>query len=231
MFIGHFAVAFAAKRAAPRTSLGVLFAACQLPDLVWPIFLLLGWERVRIAPGDTAFSPLAFEHYPYTHSLLATLAWAVAAALVYWLWSRSRVGAVVVGLLVFSHWVLDWITHRPDLPLYPGSSFVGLGLWNSVAATLAVELVLFAVGLIIYIASTRSRGWTGNLLLAALVLVLLVIYAGNLFGAPPPNPRALAWFALAAWVLPFWAYAVDRYRPVMEMRGASSTAGASLPVR
>jgi membrane-bound metal-dependent hydrolase YbcI (DUF457 family) len=215
MFIGHFAVAFAAKRAAPKTSLGVLFAACQLPDLIWPVFLLLGWERVRIEPGVTAFSPLAFEHYPWTHSLLATVGWAVAAAILYGLWSRSRVGATMVGLLVLSHWVLDWVMHRPDLPLYPGSSFVGLGLWNSVAATLAVELVLFAIGLVIYLASTRSRGWTGNLLLAALVIMLLVIYTGDLFGSPPTDERALAWFALAGWILPFWAYAVDRYRPTL----------------
>jgi len=215
MFIGHFAVAFAAKRAVPKTSLGVLFAACQLPDLIWPIFLLLGWERVRIAPGTTAFSPLDFEHYPYTHSLLATLGWAVAAALAYWLWSRSRRGAAVVGLLVFSHWLLDWVMHRPDLPLYPGSSFFGLGLWNSVAATLAVELAVFSIGFIIYLASTRSTGWTGNLLLAALVLLLLVIYTGDLFGSPPTDARALAWFALAGWILPFWAYGVDRYRPTI----------------
>lgn len=215
MFIGHFAVAFAAKRAAPKTSLGVLFAACQLPDLIWPVFLLLGWERVRIEPGVTAFSPLAFEHYPWTHSLLATVGWAVAAAILYGLWSRSRVGATMVGLLVLSHWVLDWVMHRPDLPLYPGSGFVGLGLWNSVAATLAVELVLFAIGLVIYLASTRSRGWTGNLLLAALVIMLLVIYTGDLFGSPPSDERALAWFALAGWILPFWAYAVDRYRPTL----------------
>jgi hypothetical protein len=125
------------------------------------------------------------------------------------------VGATMVGLLVLSHWVLDWVMHRPDLPLYPGSGFVGLGLWNSVAATLAVELVLFAIGLVIYLASTRSRGWTGNLLLAALVIMLLVIYTGDLFGSPPSDERALAWFALAGWILPFWAYAVDRYRPTL----------------
>lgn len=215
MFIGHFALAFAAKRAAPKTSLGVLFAACQLPDLIWPILLLLGWERVRIAPGDTAFSPLAFEHYPITHSLLATLAWAVAAALAYGLWSRSRVGAGVVGALVFSHWVLDWLTHRPDLPLYPGGPYLGLGLWNSVAATLSIEIALFVVGLVIYLASTRSRGLTGNLSLATLVVVLLLIYTSNFFGPPPENPRALAWFALAGWILPFWAAWVDRYRPAV----------------
>lgn len=224
MFIGHFALALAAKRAAPRVSLGVLFAACQLPDLVWPVLLLAGAERVRIAPGATAFTPLDFTHYPITHSLLAALGWAALAGALYAWWRRDRRGAAVVGLLAASHWVLDWVTHRPDLPLYPGGARVGLGLWNSVAGTLAVECALFAAGLGLYLAAARPRGAVRWAAPGTLVLLLLAIYLGGLVGPPPPDERALAWFAMTAWLIPFWAALADRRRE--EAQGATLSAPA-----
>ena len=140
MFIGHVAVGLASKRLAPGTSLGLLVAAPLAVDLLWPVFVLAGWEQVRVAPGDTAVTPLEFISYPWSHSLLMAVVWSVLAASAYWLWRRYRAGALVLGAGVLSHWVLDAISHRPDLPLYPGSSIkIGLGLWNSVPATIAVE--------------------------------------------------------------------------------------------
>lgn len=213
MFIGHFAVALAAKRAAPRTSLGVLFAACQLPDLIWPVLLLSGAEQVRITPGATAFNPLEFTHYPISHSLLAMAMWGVLAAGLYWLARRDRAGALAVGLLVVSHWVLDWVTHAPDLPLYPGGPRAGLGLWHSVTATLLVEGALFAAGLGVYLATARPRSAARWVSLGALVALLLFVYLGGVGGPPPADVRSLAWFAMAAWIVPFWAAAVDRRPP------------------
>lgn len=202
MFIGHFAAAMAVKPQAPRASLGWLFAATQLPDLLWPVFLLLGWEQVRIAPGDTAFTPLAFTHYPWSHSLLMDVVWGALLGALYFARSRDRRGAVVVAALVVSHWILDAIAHRPDLPLVPGDARrVGLGLWNSVPATLVVELALFGVALAMYLRATRPRDRIGRLALAALVLILLVSYFGNVFGPPPPGVTPVALAGLSMWLL------------------------------
>src|SRR5512140_2569440 len=143
MFIGHFAVGLATKRLAPRTSLGTLFAAAQLLDLVWPVLVLLGLEEVRVDPGNTAFTPLDFVSYPWTHSLLMAFAWAAAFAFVYRSLRRCPLGAWVGGALVLSHWVLDFLTNRPDLSLAPGAAKVGLGLWYSVPGTLVAEGTLF----------------------------------------------------------------------------------------
>ncbi|HSG99381.1 MAG TPA: metal-dependent hydrolase [candidate division Zixibacteria bacterium] len=213
MFIGHFGVAFAAKRAAPDVNLGVLFAAAQLIDLVWPLLLLAGVERVRIAPGDTAFTPLEFTHYPYTHSLLTVALWAALAGGAYWLWRRRGRAAVVVALLVASHWLLDWLTHRPDLPLYPGSDKVaGLGLWDSIVGSLAVEGAIFAAGLALYLQVTAARSRVGVWAVWSLVVFLIVTYLGAAFGPPPPDVAALAWSALLVWLFPLWGYWAERHR-------------------
>jgi len=211
MFIGHFAVGLAAKRVAPRTSLGTLFAAAQLLDLVWPVLVLAGLETVRIDPGNTAFTPLDFVSYPWTHSLLLVLLWAAAFALAY-RWRRDYArGAWVVGALVVSHWLLDLVTHRPDLPLAPGAAKVGLGLWNSVAATLVVEGALFAAGVYLYATGTRARTRTGRVALWALVLFLIGIYAANM-GPPPPSARAIGAAGLLMWLFIPWAVWIDRNR-------------------
>ena len=163
MFLGHFALGFAAKTAAPRVSLGTLFLGAQLIDLLWPTFLLLGWERVRIEPGATAVTPLVFEHYPYTHSLLAVLLWALLLGGLHWAWRRDRRGATVLGLLVLSHWLLDAVVHRPDLPLLPwGEAMAGLRLWFSRPLTLALEVPLFALGVWLYVRATRAQDATGR---------------------------------------------------------------------
>ena len=230
MFIGHFAVALASKRAAPRVSLGVLVAAAQLADLVWPIFLLLGWERVRIAPGDTAFTALDFEHYPWTHSLMMAIVWGVAFALAYWTWRRDSRGAMVVGLVVVSHWVLDYVTHRPDLPLTPWSGTrLGLGLWNSVAATMIIESLIFIAGVWSYLAMTRARDRVGRWALWSFIIFLVAVYlSGPLTGnAAPPSPRAVAWAALALWITPVWGAWIDRHRALQATTSESAASAES----
>lgn len=216
MFLGHFGVGFGAKAAAPRASLGTLFLAAQFIDLLWPALLLLGVERVRIAPGITAVVPLDFEHYPVSHSLLAVAGWAVLLALAYGFLRRSRRGAIVVGLAVVSHWLLDLLVHRSDLPLYPGSTtLAGLGLWSSHAATLAVELPVFFLGLWLYLRTTAARDATGRWALWGLVAFLLAIHAANLLGPPPPSVEAIAWVGQAQWLLVAWGYWVDAHRRVV----------------
>src|SRR3974390_2552608 len=156
MFLGHCAVALGAKRAAPATALGTLFAAAAFLDLVWPVLVIVGVERVVIAPSSTAFTPLDFVRYPISHSLLMSIVWALVFGGAYFLLTRTMRSAVVLGALVISHWLLDAIVHRPDLPLLPGGGArVGFGLWNSIPGTLAVELTLFAAGLAFYVRATR----------------------------------------------------------------------------
>ena len=214
MFIGHFALGFAAKRAAPRVSLGILFLAAQLADVLWPILVLAGIETVRIAPGITVVTPLDFVSYPYSHSLLSLCVLGAALGAVCALWRKNGARTfVVIALLVVSHWLLDYITHRPDMPLTMGGpERVGLGLWNSVAGTLAVELPIFGVGLLIYTRSTAARDRIGSIGLWSLAAFLLVIYLANMVGPPPPSPAAVAWAAQAMWLLVWWGYWVDAHR-------------------
>ena len=217
MFLGHFGIGFGAKAAAPRVSLGTLFLAAQFVDLLWPTLLLIGLEKVVIAPGNTRVTPLDFTDYPITHSLLLSLVWALLFGAAYYLLRKYPKGALVCGAAVLSHWVLDLLTHRPDLPLLPGGATrVGLGLWNSLPATLIVELGIFAIGVWLYTRSTRPLDRTGTIALGALVGFLLVIYFGNLFGPPPPNVTALAWVGQTQWLLVIWAFWIDRHRAAVK---------------
>jgi membrane-bound metal-dependent hydrolase YbcI (DUF457 family) len=216
MFIGHYAIAFAAKRAAPRTSLGMTTFAAQFADELWPILLLLGVERVRIVPGLMAASPLDFEYYPWTHSLLMSVVWAAIIGGAYYVVRRDRRGGWVVAACVLSHWLLDLPMHRPDLPLWPGSGVrVGLGLWRSIRLTLAIEVLLFAAGLAVYLRTTRPRDRIGRWGLWAMILVLAFIYLSSAAGAPPPSERALAFSALGLWLFVPWSWWVDRHREVV----------------
>jgi membrane-bound metal-dependent hydrolase YbcI (DUF457 family) len=213
MFLGHFAVCFAAKKPAPVVSLGTLFLAAQFIDLLWPIFLLLGLEGAHIAPGDTAFTPLDFYHYPYTHSLAAVFVWSVAFGTVYYALKRNAKAARILGAAVLSHWILDFITHRPDLPLLPGfDTRVGLGLWNTVAGSVAVEGLLFIGAVALYTRTTMARDSAGRYGLWALVAFLGLIYIANLLGPPPPDEKALAYAGLLQWLFVPWMYWIDRHR-------------------
>jgi hypothetical protein len=235
MLLGHYGVALAAKRVAPRTSLGATAFAAQWLDELWPILLLLGVERVRIAPGLMAANPLDFVHYPFSHSLLMTAVWAALVGGAHYALRRDARGAWVVGALVASHWLLDAPMHRPDLPLWPGSEVrVGLGLWRSLPATIAVELTLFALGLAAYLRATRPRDRIGRWGLWAMVATLLAIFFGGVWGAPPPDERALATFALGLWLLAPWAHWVDRHRePAARgaQHGAAAHRAVARPVR
>jgi hypothetical protein len=212
MFLGHFGLALAAKRAAPKTSLGTLLLATNFADCIWPILLILGWESVRIVPGITKMTPLDFT-YPWSHSLLMSAVWAIAFASIYFAARRYRAGAWVVAAGVLSHWVLDWISHRPDMPLTPWSQQkYGLGLWNSAAGTVTAELALFFCGLWLYLAGTRSKERTGSYALWSFVVLLLVLWAGAVFGPPPPSVKVLQWSALSVWLAILWAYWIDRHR-------------------
>ena len=208
MFIGHIAVGLAGKRATPGVSLATWLTSVQLVDLLWPIFLLLGLEHVRIAPGITRFTPLDFYDYPITHSLVGATAWAaIFAAGCLFVYRNLRV-ALLLGAGVVSHWVLDVMSHRPDMPVLPRGPYVGLGLWNSVTATLAVELTMFAIGLILYV----RGGGAGRRRISFWLLMgfVLIAYFGAAFGPPPPDVRTLAWTGLIGWLLVPWAWWADR---------------------
>jgi hypothetical protein len=212
MFVGHLAAALVAKKAEPRLPLGAAVAASFGIDLLWPVFLLSGLESVRVHPGDTAFTHLAFESYPWSHSLLMVVGWsAVAALLSRYLLSSRRVGTVI-GALVLSHWVLDLVTHRPDLPLWPGGPLVGLGLWDSVTGTLAVEGALLVLGTYLYVGMTSPRTWVGTAALAGLIGLTTVIWAFQPWAPPPPSASAVAQVGLVMWILPLWALWVERNR-------------------
>jgi hypothetical protein len=188
MFIGHFAMGLAASRVEKRLALGTALLASQLPDAIWPYLLLTGAETVSIVPGDTAMTPLRFDSYPWSHSLLmVTVAGLVLAGLYRAMGGATRAAAFVAALAV-SHWFLDVMTHRPDMPVAPGSDLkLGLGMWNSVPLTVVVESLMYA-GAVAFYASGRkmSKGFW------ILISVLGVTYVGNVFGPPPPSVTAVA---------------------------------------
>jgi hypothetical protein len=217
MFIGHFGVGLAAKKVDSKPSLGTLFFASQFLDLLWPVFLLIGLEKVIIDPGNTAFTPLDFVYYPFSHGFLSVVLLSVLFGAVYFLLKKSLKTSVLLGFLVMSHWILDLITHRPDLPLIPGADTkVGFGLWNSVILTLIVEMLIFFAGVYLYLKATRAENKKGSIGFWGLIIFLFLIYLANVFGPPPPSVNAIAVAGLFQWLLIIWAYWIDRNRkPIM----------------
>jgi hypothetical protein len=211
MFLGHFALALSAKKAAPKASLGTLVLSAQFADCLWPVLLLLGIEQVRIVPGLMRASPFDFISYPISHSLLMQLIWGLLFGVVYLLWRRDIRTAIVLSALLPTHWLLDYFAHGPDMPLYPGGPKLGLGMWNSVPLTLIVEYGLLAAGVAIYLSSTRSKGGR-NYAFWSFIIFLAVAFAAALFGPPPPSVDALAISALAIWLTVPWAAWGDRRR-------------------
>ena len=212
MFLAHFAVAFAAKRATPRVNLATLFAAAQLPDLIWPVLVALGIEGVEIAPGMTAVTPLDFVSYPWSHSLVLVAVWGAVFAAIHRLATGNRAAGIVLALLVVSHWLLDYVAHRPDMPLVPGGARYGLGLWNSVPLTIAVEGGLFCLGVWVYAQATRPSGSRGQWAFVSLVAVMLLVYAGNLLAAPPSIQAVWTSAIVGFLLLLAWAAFADRHR-------------------
>lgn len=213
MFLGHFAAGFGAKRLAPEVSLGTLIFGAQFADLLWPLLVLAGVERFEIAPGITGITPIDFVHYPWSHSLVMLLVWGGIVAVIHRLVRKTRwKGSLVLAGAVVSHWILDFIVHRPDMPLLPGGERFGLAIWNSIPATLAIELLLFAAGVWVYVTSTAPRDRIGTWSLAGLVVFLLLIQIANVFSPPPPSVDAVAYTALAMWIFVAWGAWIDRHR-------------------
>lgn len=225
MFIGHFAVGFAAKKFAPKPSLGTYFMAVGFLDLLWPLFLLLNLEHVHIAPGITVVTPFDFYDYPISHSLVASIVWTLMVGGVYFSFKRDIRTSVVLGGAVFSHWILDFITHRPDMPISFGSTtYVGLGLWNSLPATIIVEGGMFIVGGMLYLRATTPRDRIGVYAFWSFIVFLVVMYLSNIFGPPPPNESLIAIGSNAAWIFVLWAWWVDKHRqPLNQQRQAINT--------
>jgi membrane-bound metal-dependent hydrolase YbcI (DUF457 family) len=215
MFIGHLGIGFATKRALPRESLGVLLAAPIFLDLLWPIFVATGVESVRIDPGNTVVTPLDFHHYPWSHSLVMALVWSAVVGAAFFALRRDKRTGLVLGASVFSHWLLDFISHSPDLPLYPGGTTqVGLGLWNSLAGTLVIEAAMFAIGVAIYVKTTRPASRANSWLLGGLVVTLVGMYLAAVFGPPPPNVTAIVVSDVAAALFLAWGAWVDKKRNI-----------------
>ena len=213
MFVGHYAVGLAAKRFAPRTSLGILIAAPILLDLIWPILVLIGWEHVSIVDSPNRFLRLQFDSYPVSHGLVAVIGWATLFASIYFGVARYLAGAIAVWLGVISHWLLDYMVHRPDLPLYAGSSrLLGLGLWNRRWITVAVELALLAAGVAIYLFQTRARNKFGSFGFWAFLLVIVALYGAVVFGPAPSSVNKLAIAALSSLVFVGFAWWFDSHR-------------------
>ncbi|HEV7706085.1 MAG TPA: hypothetical protein VGO46_17440 [Gemmatimonadaceae bacterium] len=199
MFVGHYGVSFAAKRIDRSIPLWVLFLAVQLLDVVWAPLILLGVEKVRIVPGLTATNPLDLYYMPYTHSLVAALVWSVVGALAYQLLAHpaSTRSSIIVGAAVFSHWVLDFIVHTRDLPLYDNHAKVGLGLWNAPMFALALESLLLLGGIWWCFRENLSRA-KGTFVFGVLMVALQTYI---FFGPPPASDKAFAWTAIAGYVV------------------------------
>lgn len=222
MFIGHYALGLAAKRWAPKASLGTLVAAAIWLDIAWPIFLLLGLEHFRITPGITKMSPFDFYDYPLSHSLVMALAWAALWGLVYLASGKSdNKGAWIIGGLVVSHWILDFIVHNHDLPILPAEVITygmphkyGLGLWNAPWAAISLESVLFIGGFWIYLKSTKALDSVGRVALWAFAAVLAAFYVADLLVSPPNNTNLVSLADFAQLLFVAWAYWIDDHRKV-----------------
>lgn len=213
MFIGHFGAGLAAKKIDKKPSLGTLFIASQFIDLLWPILILFNLENVAIDPGNTAFTPLNFISYPISHSFFGVLIWSLLFGLVYYLVKKNLKNSVLLGCLVMSHWILDLITHRPDLQLVPWSELrVGLGLWNSVLFTMIVEGLIFVAGCYFYLTSTKAKNKKGSIGIWSLLVFLVLVYFMNIFSSPPPSAVAIGIAGMFQWLFVIWAYWADKNR-------------------
>ena len=213
MFIGHFGAGFAGKKFEKTASLGTYFMAAQWIDLIWPILLLLGIEKAEIKPGVTTVTPLDFTYYPFSHSLSGVIVWAVLFGMAYFVIKKKSRAAIILALLVISHWVLDLIVHIPDLSIFPGYSLkVGFGLWNSFAATVIFEGLIFTLGVYLYCKVTKPKNKIGVYSLIGLILFLTAMYISNLVGPPPPSIEMIGIVGNAQWLIVLWGYWIDKNR-------------------
>lgn len=216
MFVGHVALALAAKKKAPELSLAWPLAAVITLDLLWPVFILLGIEQVEIGSATGGFDQLTFLSYPWSHSLVMSIAWgAVFFGVARWR-GISVQNALLLALLVVSHWALDFVSHAPDMPIHPGGGpKMGLGLWTSIPLTLVVEGGLFLGGLWLYVTTTRARDRIGSWGFWVFVVLMTLLWAVTPWSPPPPSIAALVWPAMVfEAVMLWWAWGVDRHREV-----------------
>src|SRR5216117_2435771 len=161
MFVGHYSVAFALKSEENKIPLWVLFVAVQFLDYIWATLVLLGIEKLRVIKGFTAGSMLDSYFHPYSHSLITAVLWSAIAALIYRrhpfdsaqgrLSHYNGSAPLIIGLAVFSHWILDLVAHPRDLPIYDNAAKVGFGLWNYRDPEFALEIALLAGGIALYL--------------------------------------------------------------------------------
>ncbi len=218
MFVGHFAAGFVAKRIAPKVSLGTLVLASMLSDLLWTIFMIAGIEHVNIKPGIGAANYLDAYDIGYSHGLLMTTIWAALLAAAYSFRRRYPRGAWVLFAAVLSHWLLDWVSHTPDMPIAPGvDSHFGLGLWSSVPATLIVEGGFWLLAIIIYVRANHAEKRAGVYVFWGVIILLTLAWYNNIAGPPPSNPAAMGITSLIFFSLVVaWAYWINRLRPLKE---------------
>jgi len=208
MFIGHFAAGFASKKISNSLSLALAFIAVQFLDLLWPILVLLGIEKVRIEEGITKLTPLDFTYYPYSHSLLMVIVWSLLFGLIYYLVTKNRQNSFILGVLVLSHWVLDLLVHRPDLPLSPFSDLkVGFGMWNYPFMGIIIEFGLFFAGVYFYYTSKKPKK---KIAFWSLIGFFMIIQVLNFFGPPPPDVNSIAWGGNMMWLFVIWAWWIER---------------------
>lgn len=216
MFLGHFAVGFAGKKINAKPSLGTYFLAAQLLDLLWPSFLLLGIENVKITNDPANPIPLSFTDYPVSHSLLTVLGWSLLFGVVYYLLKKNGKAALVLGFFVLSHWLLDLLVHIPDLPLYPGDSpHVGLGLWKWKYVELIIEVLMYVIGVALYLKATKAKSKAGTIITWSLIVFMFLIHLANIFGPPPPDVKTIAWAGQLQWLFVLWAYWADSRRTAL----------------
>jgi membrane-bound metal-dependent hydrolase YbcI (DUF457 family) len=215
MHVGHFAVGFIAKRVEPKLSLGTLVLAAMLSDFLWAVFLFAGVEHVQFKPGRGAANYADAYDIAYSHSLLMDVVWGALFAGAYFLRRRYPRGALVIFLAVVSHWLLDFVAHRPDMSLAPGThSYFGLGLWTSVFATIVVEGGFWLLAIIVYARATRPKNRWGIYAFWSVIALLTLVWYNNITGTPPPSARvagvsSLIYFSLVV----AWAYWMNRVRP------------------
>ncbi|MGE5323618.1 MAG: hypothetical protein ACM3SW_12175 [Actinomycetota bacterium] len=225
MFVGHYGAGLAGKRIAPRMSLGTMMLATLLPDLLAWVLVVTGAEHFAIRPGITLTNPMDLYDYPISHSLATDVLWGTLLAAAYYLVRRHWRGSLLIFTLVLSHWVLDLIAHRPDMPLAPGiHRYYGFGLYNSRPGMIIVEGLIWLGGIVLYLRSTRSRKKLGTYMFWFGVAILTWIWVVSLKGQPPPGTAVQA--AISSLVFMtltvLWAYWVDHLR--VSAASAESTA-------